>query len=154
MNFAYFNQHGDITSVTSIANMDGDYIEVPVNTVPSDWWIDPVTQTLHPRESHEWPEMVIASEGLPIPALDYCAVFVSGVKQEPGSVFVPPAPGCYLVQMVGRKSGTRTVDFVDYAAQRRAAYPSIVDQLDTLYHQGYDAWRAEIEAVKDTYPKA
>lgn len=41
-----------------------------------------------------------------------------------------------------------------YQRQRAAEYPSIVDQLDTLYHGGYDAWRATIQAVKDKYPKA
>lgn len=40
-----------------------------------------------------------------------------------------------------------------YKEQRRAEYPSIVDQLDTLYHGGYDAWKATIQAVKDKYPK-
>jgi hypothetical protein len=41
----------------------------------------------------------------------------------------------------------------EYQRQRAAEYPSIVDQLDTLYHGGYDAWKAAIQAVKDKYPK-
>lgn len=40
-----------------------------------------------------------------------------------------------------------------YKDKRAAEYPSITDQLDTLYHGGYDAWRATIQAVKDKYPK-
>jgi hypothetical protein len=40
-----------------------------------------------------------------------------------------------------------------YKEQRRAAYPSIADQLDLLYHGGMDAWKASIKAVKDQYPK-
>ena len=40
-----------------------------------------------------------------------------------------------------------------YKAQRAAAYPSFADQLDTLYHQGYDGWKATIEAVKTEFPK-
>jgi len=40
-----------------------------------------------------------------------------------------------------------------YAQQRAAAYPSIVDQLDLLYHVGYDGWRASIQTIKDKYPK-
>jgi hypothetical protein len=40
-----------------------------------------------------------------------------------------------------------------YKDLRVAAYPPIVDQLDTLYHGGYDAWKATIKAVKDKYPK-
>jgi len=41
----------------------------------------------------------------------------------------------------------------DYIEQRRIAYPSVVDQLDTLYHGGYDAWKATIKQVKDDIPK-
>lgn len=40
-----------------------------------------------------------------------------------------------------------------YKYQRAAEYPSIADQLDTLYHGGYDAWKAQVKAVKDKYPK-
>lgn len=40
-----------------------------------------------------------------------------------------------------------------YVEKRQGAYPSIEDQLDTLYHGGYDAWKATIKAVKDTHPK-
>jgi len=41
----------------------------------------------------------------------------------------------------------------EYQRQRAAAYPSIADQLDTIYHKGIDAWKAEIAAVKTEYPK-
>lgn len=46
----------------------------------------------------------------------------------------------------------------DYAAKqyqrdRAAAYPSIADQLDLLYHQGIDGWKAAIDAIKQEYPK-
>ncbi len=45
------------------------------------------------------------------------------------------------------------VDPDAYKAQRAAAYPSFADQFDLLYHGGYDAWKAAIEAVKQEYPK-
>ena len=41
----------------------------------------------------------------------------------------------------------------EYQRKRAAAYPSIADQLDTIYHEGIDAWKAEIAAVKTEYPK-
>jgi uncharacterized small protein (DUF1192 family) len=41
----------------------------------------------------------------------------------------------------------------EYQRKRAAAYPSIADQLDTIYHEGIDAWKAEIAAVKMEYPK-
>jgi len=40
-----------------------------------------------------------------------------------------------------------------YQELRRAAYPSIPDQLDLLYHGGMDAWKAAITAVKERFPK-
>ena len=40
-----------------------------------------------------------------------------------------------------------------YKRQRAQAYPSIVDQLDTIYHEGIDVWKAQIAAVKQEYPK-
>jgi hypothetical protein len=45
------------------------------------------------------------------------------------------------------------VDPEVYKAQRAVAYPSIQDQLDTLYHGGYEAWKATITAVKEEFPK-
>ena len=44
-------------------------------------------------------------------------------------------------------------DALTYADNRRVAYPSIADQLDTIFHQGIDVWKADIQAVKDKYPK-
>ena len=41
----------------------------------------------------------------------------------------------------------------DYKVQRVAEYPSIEDQLDKIYHTSLTAWKADIKAVKDKYPK-
>ena len=41
----------------------------------------------------------------------------------------------------------------DYQSKRRSEYPSIEDQLDQIYHQGLDAWKADIEVIKNKYPK-
>ena len=42
---------------------------------------------------------------------------------------------------------------LDYSRKRAAEYPSVVDQLDDIYHNGIDAWKATIKATKDKYPK-
>tara|TARA_Y100000589_G_C26834111_1_gene499240 strand:+ start:327 stop:608 length:282 start_codon:yes stop_codon:yes gene_type:complete len=42
---------------------------------------------------------------------------------------------------------------MEYIPKRQAEYPSIEDQLDDIYHNGIDAWKATIKAVKDKYPK-
>jgi hypothetical protein len=46
------------------------------------------------------------------------------------------------------------LETLGYQKLRQAEYPSIADQLDTLYHSGLDAWKAQIKTVKDKYPKA
>ena len=40
-----------------------------------------------------------------------------------------------------------------YKIKRVAEYPSIVDQLDDIYHNGIDGWKATITAIKNKYPK-
>ena len=40
-----------------------------------------------------------------------------------------------------------------YQRDRADEYPSIVDQLDNLYHNGIDGWMNTIKAIKDKYPK-
>ena len=41
-----------------------------------------------------------------------------------------------------------------YKSKRRDEYPSVVDQLDKIYHSGIDAWKADIKTIKDKYPKS
>ena len=40
-----------------------------------------------------------------------------------------------------------------YKSKRRDEFPSVVDQLDLIYHSGVDAWKAKIKETKDKYPK-
>ena len=40
-----------------------------------------------------------------------------------------------------------------YQRDRAAEYPSIKDQLDDIYHNGVDGWKATIKTTKDKYPK-
>ena len=40
-----------------------------------------------------------------------------------------------------------------YKSKRRAEYPAIEDQLDTIYHSGVAGWKTKIKAIKDKYPK-
>jgi len=42
---------------------------------------------------------------------------------------------------------------IAYKGQRKAEYPTIEDQLDDIYHNGIDAWKATIKVTKDKYPK-
>tara|TARA_Y100001938_G_C7842433_1_gene306755 strand:- start:187 stop:498 length:312 start_codon:yes stop_codon:yes gene_type:complete len=44
-------------------------------------------------------------------------------------------------------------DSKQYQRDRAITYPSWQDQLDNIFHNGIDAWRADIQAIKDQYPK-
>ena len=41
-----------------------------------------------------------------------------------------------------------------YKSKRRAEYPDYATQLDDIYHNGIDGWKASIKAIKDKYPKS
>ena len=43
---------------------------------------------------------------------------------------------------------------IEYKGKREVEYPSIVDQLDDIYHNGIDGWKATIKTIKDKYPKS
>ena len=45
------------------------------------------------------------------------------------------------------------IDETKYQRDRKKEYPSIADQLDDIYHNGIDAWKATIKTTKDKYPK-
>ena len=44
-------------------------------------------------------------------------------------------------------------DAKNYQRKRAAEYPSMADQLDDIYHNGIDGWKATIKTTKDKYPK-
>lgn len=54
---------------------------------------------------------------------------------------------------LGIVEGADYVGVTTYTEARAAEYPPIEDQLDKIYHNGIDAWKADIKAIKDKYPK-
>ena len=46
------------------------------------------------------------------------------------------------------------LDETAYMDKRESEYPSLVDQLDDIYHNGIDGWKATIKITKDKYPKS
>lgn len=45
------------------------------------------------------------------------------------------------------------IDANAYKEQRQREYPPMAEQLDMIFHNGIDAWKEQIQAVKDKYPK-
>jgi hypothetical protein len=56
-----------------------------------------------------------------------------------------------VVQKVAELTYQKEVEV--YKEQRAAEYPPYSDQFDKIFHQGIDAWKADIQAIKDKYPK-
>ena len=44
-------------------------------------------------------------------------------------------------------------DSNQYQRDRATEYPAIADQLDDIFHNGIDGWKATIQLTKDKYPK-
>ena len=44
-------------------------------------------------------------------------------------------------------------DSKEYSRNRVAEYPNWREQLDDIYHNGINGWKATIKATKDKYPK-
>lgn len=44
-------------------------------------------------------------------------------------------------------------DELTYKEKRIIKYPSVNDQLDMLFHGGYDYWKQQIQIIKNTFPK-
>ena len=54
---------------------------------------------------------------------------------------------------IGIVEGADYVGVTTYTEARKAEYPPLEEQLDKIYHAGIDAWKADIKAIKDKYPK-
>tara|TARA_Y100000310_G_scaffold325948_1_gene390200 strand:- start:471 stop:782 length:312 start_codon:yes stop_codon:yes gene_type:complete len=44
-------------------------------------------------------------------------------------------------------------DAQEYQRSRASEYPTWQDQLDDIFHNGIDGWKATIQVTKDKYPK-
>jgi len=58
-------------------------------------------------------------------------------------------------QIIDKQAELQTAyDAKQYQRDRASEYPTWQDQLDDIYHNGIDAWKATIKATKDKYPKS
>ncbi len=107
-------------------------------------------------------------EGAAVKVIDLSAIVCYEVVDADGKVVASGSCPRELVPEQALIEGctAREVDFladfspissqgisVSYAVKRADAYPSVQDQLDMIYHEGLDAWREKIKAIKDEFPK-
>ena len=92
----------------------------------------------------------------------YKITFTGSIKRLSDSTIIPPVSDNSDYQQfvddifekgTGIVEGADYVGVTTYTEARREEYPPIVDQLDKIYHDGIDAWKADIKVIKDKYPK-
>ena len=92
----------------------------------------------------------------------YKITFTGSIKRLSDSTIIPPVSANMDYQQfvddifengTGIVEGADYVGVTTYTQARKAEYPPIEDQLDKIYHDGIDAWKADIKAIKDKYPK-
>ena len=76
-------------------------------------------------------------------------------KADGSIVFVDGNPTDITDKQIEDKLVELNEEFTKMGYQRSRAleYPSIADQLDEIYHNGVDSWKAVIKKTKDKYPK-
>ena len=92
----------------------------------------------------------------------YKIISENTIKRISDNAFIPKTEGNVDYQQfvddiytngIGIVEGADYIDVTTYTDARKAEYPPIEDQLDKIYHSGIDAWKADIKAIKDKYPK-
>jgi hypothetical protein len=78
--------------------------------------------------------------------------YVTGADENGTAVFGPQL--FTWAEVSAKKEGLQTeYDNNQYQRDRASEYPTWQDQLDDIFHNGIDGWKATIQAVKDKYPK-
>jgi len=79
--------------------------------------------------------------------------FISGSDENQTAIYSDTQAYSWS-EVSAEQSALQTVyDNNKYQRDRAEEYPSIKDQLDEIYHNGVDGWKATIKTVKDKFPK-
>jgi hypothetical protein len=79
--------------------------------------------------------------------------YISGADEN-GSAIYKDTQDFTWSEVSAKKAELQTdYDNKQYQRDRADEYPSIADQLDDIYHNGIDGWKATIKSTKDKYPK-
>ena len=79
--------------------------------------------------------------------------FISGADANGTAIFSDTQAYSWSEISAEQSSLQTAYDNNEYQRDRAKEYPSIADQLDDIYHNGIDAWKASIKTTKDKYPK-
>ena len=131
-------------------------IEISEGTDPESLWYNKVSKAVVTRTevSLDIPDTVSVGDTVQAAIPADCYAEVNNVKQTDNIVIDTSKPDSFWVQLIGPFKFEKRVNVFSYFQKRKKQYPSIVDQLDELYHNGIDGWKAKIKEVKDKYPKS
>ena len=79
--------------------------------------------------------------------------FISGSDENQNAIYSDTQPYSWSEVSAEQSALQTAYDANKYQRDRAEEYPSIVDQLDDIYHNGVDGWKTTIKAVKDKFPK-
>jgi len=79
--------------------------------------------------------------------------FISGADANGTAIFSDTQAYSWSEISAEQSSLQTAYDNNEYQRDRAEEYPSIKDQLDDIYHNGVDGWKATIKTVKDKFPK-
>ena len=93
--------------------------------------------------------------GTPTSEAEYKSLvkFVESEDVNGNAVFSSTQPYTWSEVSTEQSALKTAYDANKYQRDRAKEYPSIADQLDDIYHNGVDGWKATIKATKDKFPK-
>lgn len=163
MRTAYFDVDGVCVLITNVLSLDYNYpyiAEVPDEGKPSDFWYNVEIETYEKTlEVDNLVDLLGVSATVPtsqpinfeIPAC--CVLEINGIRFKGINSLSFDNPTQILFRLLGKQVGECIVNVNSYVENRLHAYPSMQEQLDMLYHLGYDEWRAVITQIKEQFPK-
>lgn len=85
------------------------------------------------------------------------------IKDMPNLIITDLSPYQYLIDAFNTEDQKHKDDAIQfeiervesltYADHRKAEYATTEDQLDDIFHNGIEGWKASVQAVKDMFPK-
>ena len=130
--------------------------ELSESVEPSSIWYNKTSNTVITRTevSLDLPDIVSIGDTVQVAIPANCLAKVNNVKQTDNIIIDTSKPNTFWVELVGPSKFEKKVNVFSYFQKRKKEYPKIVDQLDDLYHNGIDGWKATIKVTKDKYPKS
>jgi hypothetical protein len=163
MRYGYFDGDGICCMISTQSLDDSPYAfeaEIEDEGKPSDFWLNPTTQeVIRTWKIEDIKGLVGAVDTmninqdyhLTIP--DNCVLEIDGSRYYGTATLNFDSPKKVFVFLKGAQVGDCVVSVNSYVEDRVAAYPTVQEQLDMLYHLGFDQWKTAIAKIKQQFPK-